>query len=362
MSAGGHILVAGAGAFGSAIALALARAGRRVTLADPADLGDNASGVAAGMLAPAFEALLDDVAAGHFPLLRAARDLWPGFVGPDAEAAIGLRRGGGLWLALPDDPAGPIETHRAGLRALGAVAEPWTAAEVAARAPGLAPDIGPGLFTPEDWRLTPIPALRTLRGAARQAGAALVRARVVAFEPGRARLSSGDTVETDALVVATGAEPADLAPELAVLEPIKGHIVRFADAALAAAGPSLRCRLGYAAGGADGLRVGATMEPGRADRLIEPAMVAKLRALALALSPALTSAPFIPAAAVRAASPDGLPLVGPSARPGVMLAVGARRNGWLLAPLVARLIAAYLADGDLGPHASALNPRRFAGT
>jgi glycine oxidase len=122
----------------------------------------------------------------------------------------------------------------------------------------------------------------------------------------------------------------------------------------------LRFALGYASGGIDGLCVGATMEPGRTDRVIDPAAVGQLGAAAQAISPALGWAFAIPQAAVRGASPDGLPMVGPSARPGVMLAVGARRNGWLLAPLVARTVAAYVGGRDPGPHAAMLDPRRFS--
>ncbi|HEX5776717.1 MAG TPA: FAD-dependent oxidoreductase, partial [Caulobacteraceae bacterium] len=73
------VVVAGSGVTGLAVALALARRGAKVRVCDPAPLGDNASGVAAGMLAPAFEAVLDPLSAGHFELLKAARDLWPGF-------------------------------------------------------------------------------------------------------------------------------------------------------------------------------------------------------------------------------------------------------------------------------------------
>jgi glycine oxidase len=359
MNAVPSVVVAGAGVFGTAIALRLARAGARVTLADPAGVGDNASGVAAGMVAPAFEALLDPMAAGHFSLLRASRDLWPAFVGEDGLGALGLRRCGAVWLTHADDSPDQIETHRAGLAALGAAAEPWTAAEVAARVPGLDAGIGAGLFTSEDWRLAPIRALAALRAAAYDAGAAFVMAAVTGFEPGRAWMSDGERIAADRLVVATGANPAGLAPELALLSPIKGHILRYADARLAASGPTLRRPGGYAAGGADGLVIGSTMEPGRADRTIDPAMVQPLAALARSLFPALADAPFTPQAAARATSPDGGPLVGPSERVGVFIAVGARRNGWLLAPLVSQIIEAHLVDGDPGPWASALAPQRL---
>ena len=57
------IAVVGAGALGAATALGLARAGANVILLDEAPLGRNASGVAAGMLAPAMESALDTIAA-----------------------------------------------------------------------------------------------------------------------------------------------------------------------------------------------------------------------------------------------------------------------------------------------------------
>jgi glycine oxidase len=65
------------------------------------------------------------------------------------------------------------------------------------------------------------------------------------------------------------------------------------------------------------------------------------------------------AAGVRAATPDGLPMVGASSASGVLVAAGARRNGWLLAPLVAQLIAACVTGRDPGPYAAKLDPRRF---
>ncbi|OXE36819.1 MAG: hypothetical protein CGW95_05375 [Phenylobacterium zucineum] len=62
---------------------------------------------------------------------------------------------------------------------------------------------------------------------------------------------------------------------------------------------------------------------------------------------------------VRAATSDGLPMIGRTADPNVFLAVGARRNGWLLAPLAAQIITACLTEGEAGPYAARLDPMRF---
>ena len=70
-----RITVAGAGAMGLTAALALAEAGCEVAVFDPAPPLANASGVAAGMLAPAFEAALDPTRDQAFDLLLAGRDL-----------------------------------------------------------------------------------------------------------------------------------------------------------------------------------------------------------------------------------------------------------------------------------------------
>ena len=54
-------------------------------------------------------------------------------------------------------------------------------------------------------------------------------------------------------------------------------------------------------------------------------------------------------------------MVGFSQTPGVIVAVGARRNGWLLAPLVAQIVAACVMGRDSGPYAARLDPARFEG-
>ena len=319
--------VAGAGAIGSAVALVLARAGLAVTVFDPRALGDNASGVAAGMLAPVAEALFDPASASHLDLLRRARDLWPAFAAP---LGVSILRGG--------------------LRGEGDAA--WLGA-VAARSQALGAPLsrseGDGALTSdEDWRIEARPALAAMRDAAQALGA---RFEARAF-------SADDLAAFSAVVLATGAaDGAGLAPELSALTPIKGQILR-ADRG-PADGPIIRGEGVYICPGARPA-IGATMEFGRGDLTIDAAATDDLRQAAIRLRPTLADATMTTEVGVRAATPDGLPLVGWSATPKVMLAVGARRNGWLLAPLVADLVAAYLMGGNPGPDAARFDARRFS--
>ncbi|MBI1196326.1 MAG: FAD-dependent oxidoreductase [Phenylobacterium sp.] len=340
MTSAPRVTVAGAGVLGLSTALALADAGARVTVHDPG--GPNASSVAAGMIAPAFEAVLDATARPHFDLLMAARDHWPWFA---ERAGIALDRSGAMAVGEADW----LATLAAGFAALHLRPTEVGGDTARSLAPGLSEAVDRALLTREDWRVDAPAALAALVRAAEAAG--------VIFRPEPVR-ERGDA---DVLIVATGAHGrhlADLAPELAGLNPVKGHIVRVA---APSAGAVVRARSVYAAPGAS-MVFGATMEHGRADVAVDEQVAGPLLAAGLDLFPACRDAPVQVAAGVRAATADGLPMVGPAAAPGVLLAVGARRNGWLLAPLVARTITACVTGRDLGPHAARFDPARFSRT
>jgi glycine oxidase len=322
-----RVAVAGAGAIGSAAALTLARAGFAVTLFDPNPPGDNASGVAAGMLAPVAEAVFDPVSAPHLALLRRARDLWPTF-------AKGL----------------DLPILRDGLRVEGD--DGWLA-NIAARFEALGVPFerqDGALIDAEDWRIEARPALAVLRTAFKALGG---RFESRAF-------TADDLTDFTTVVLATGAgDAAGLAPERAAISPIKGQILR-ADRG-PAGGPVIRGEGVYVAPG-ESPAIGATMEAGRDDLTVDPSATDALRAAAIRLRPELAQAVLTTEVGVRASTPDGLPLVGWSITPGVLLAVGARRNGWLLAPLVADLVAAYLKGDNPGPDAASFDARRFSRT
>jgi glycine oxidase len=332
------VTIAGAGVLGLATALALADAGCVVTICDPG--GPNASSVAAGMIAPAFEAVLDASARPHLDLLMAARDLWPALA---ARTGIVLDRSGAMGVG----EAGWLDEVSAGFARLHLRPTEIGRATAEGLAPGLAAGFGRGLLMREDWRVDAPVALAALRAAAQAAGVRFQRERIA------------DRAGDDPLVIATGAdtELVGIAPELARLAPIKGHIVRVK---ARTAGVVLRSQGIYAAPGGSTV-LGATMEAGRADAAVEAGKAEPLLCAGLKLFPALAGAPVEVAVGVRAATPDGLPMVGAAEAGGVFLAVGSRRNGWLLAPLVAQVLAACVTGRDPGPYAGRLDPARFRG-
>ena len=65
-------------------------------------------------------------------------------------------------------------------------------------------------------------------------------------------------------------------------------------------------------------------------------------------------------AGLRPATPDNLPAIGPGTVDGLLWATGHFRNGILLAPLTADLIAAAVCGEPLPEWAAIVDPRRFA--
>jgi glycine oxidase len=186
--------------------------------------------------------------------------------------------------------------------------------------------------------------------------------RAMGFANGRVEVDGAPALPADTLVVATGAgrDLAILAPELYRLTPIKGHILRAAS--VGGGGPVVRSPGVYLCRGGDELVLGATMELGLADTNTDAGVVAGLLARAEALAPGLSRLDWRAATGVRAATPDGLPMVGRSQAPGVVLAVGARRNGWLLAPLIAGAVLTTIEGGSPASPATPFEPKRFAAT
>ena len=202
-------------------------------------------------------------------------------------------------------------------------------------------------------------ALAALRAAVHDDGVTIASLAVTGWASGEVILSA-ERLPFDAMVVAIGASDALKAsiPELAKLTPIKGHILRAPQATLS--GPMVRAGGLYVCPDKAGALVGATMEPGLDNAAVDPAIAQTLAERFRAMAPSIPAGPFRPMAGVRAATPDGLPMAGPSVTSGVWLASGARRNGWLLAPLIADIVTRGVLGHSPPPWAALMAPSRFA--
>lgn len=330
------VIVVGAGVLGLCTAAELASRGHAVTVVDPGL--PNASSVAAGMIAPALEALVDEAGAERAALMRRARDLWPEFA---RREGLTLYREGADW-------RGPgAEGHLLHLRALGFHVDP----------------IAGGLTTSDDWRIEPGPALDRLAAVA---GLSLVTGQVssVGQDAGRwtVRLADGANLSAASLVLATGAAPGlpGLPPEAArrinAIEPIKGQLTFVAvdRPRRVTRGPDA-----YVAPARSGVVIGATMRPGERDLAPDAEASDRQVAAGLAMLGQAASEVRETRVGVRGATPDGLPLAGPSGEPGLFFALAPRRNGWLLGPLAARVVADAIEGRPARSDAAALDPLRF---
>lgn len=336
MTSSPDVIVIGAGVLGLCTAAELAGRGHGVTVIDPG--GPNASSVAAGMLAPALESLLEDLTPEQAGLLKRARDLWPAFAG---SHGLALHREGAEWRG--PDPAAALTR----LRELGFEAR-------ATR---------DGLITPDDWRIEPG---ATLTALARTPGLSMVRGRVTRLtgDARRWRVEAGDgrTWFAPTLVLATGAAAAldGLPPSVGALvesiQPIRGQLTQVP---VAGPGRVVRAPGVYAAPAAGGVVIGATMEPGRRDLDPDPEEARARVAAGLALL-GVDAEAGPTRVGVRGAVADGLPVAGPSGQPGLFLALAPRRNGWLLGPLVAQVVADGIEGRPPVQDAATLDPLRFA--
>jgi glycine oxidase len=107
--------------------------------------------------------------------------------------------------------------------------------------------------------------------------------------------------------------------------------------------------------------IGATVEDVGYDKIVDPAVIRGLHRAAAQLVPELAAATITESwAGLRPGSPDDLPLLGPTEAPGVFVASGHFRNGILLAPLTARIMADLVAGNPSRVDISPFSPLRFA--
>jgi glycine oxidase len=358
------VLVVGGGVIGCACAFTLAREGFAVTLLEREELARQASAAAAGMLLHFGEA---SAQGPFFAAAAASSALFPELCaelrersGIDPE----FERSGALYTAVTEAGERALREKVARFAAHGLA---WLdPREARGREPGLGPELRGAAFSAAEGHVRSALLARAFAGAAAALGArAETGVAVTALLREGARVTGVATAAgarpAGAVVLCAGAWSTALLPALPV-EPVHGQIL-----ALECTPPRVENMIAsdeiYLVPRRDGtLSVGATVERTGFERRVTAGGVETLLAAAMRLLPALAEARFRDACAgLRPATPDRLPAIGPwPGLAGLLVAGGHYRNGVLLAPYTARLVADLLLGKPLPPEAAAFDPARFA--
>lgn len=364
-----RIVVVGAGAAGLAAALALLRCGAQVCVLDAGRPGRGALWASGGMLAAGFESAAEAGARGPMAqrfaaLSAAAAEAWPDWaahIESSSGGSIGYQRLGAVTPAFDRSELARLERTQAAARRLGVAVERIGGRALADLEPALAPALEalvfPGDGQLDNRRLGPalVRAVEALGGEVR--GGARVSA--LDIKAGRARgvlLESGERIAAQGVVLATGAAGRIEGAEAAAppMRPVKGQMLSLDAVAGGAPRRIVRSFSIYLATKPDGRVVaGATSEPGRTGERADAATIARLRRAAGRAAPALKQARETERwAGLRPMARDRMPVVGASHIEGLTLALGAYRNGVLLAPMLGEAAAA-AALGERAPAATA---------
>jgi glycine oxidase len=362
-------VVIGGGVIGLSVAWRAARAGLSVAIVDP-DSGSGSSHYAAGMIAPSSEAEFgeDDTV----QLNRSSAAAYPAFIA-DVERDSGLHSGyrqcGTLHVAVDADEHAYLERGFEHRRALGLPVERLSARETRELEPGLAPSIRSGMLVDGDHIVDPRALTAALQVACTNLDVEIHRGRgEVTVDRGRAtgvRIEGGEDIAARWVVLAAGCWSGAVigVPEedLPPVRPVKGQILRLrGDASMITR--TIRGSHVYILPRGDGrVVIGGTMEERGFDTTVFAGAVFDLLRDARALIPDVAELELVEASAgLRPGSPDNAPIVGEGRTPGLILATGHFRNGFLLAPATADAVVGAL-RGAAWPEATRpWWPSRFA--
>jgi glycine oxidase len=164
------------------------------------------------------------------------------------------------------------------------------------------------------------------------------------------------------VVNCAGAWAGQIAPHTFRTRPVKGQMLCLAAPSRDLLKHVIRAPEVYLIPRSDGrIVVGTTVEDVGFDKRTDVATIQRLHRSAIALVPELRNAKILEDwAGLRPGTPDALPILGPTATPGYYVAAGHFRDGILLAPITAKVMADVIEgttpDHDLAP----FSPARFS--
>lgn len=366
------VLIIGGGVIGLSIARELYKKGeRRITVIDRGPIGREASWAAAGMLAPNVET---DTSDDFHRFGTESLELYPNLASELLEETgvdIELDQSGTLSLAFNEAEAGELDETFERQELRNVPVNRLSGDAVRNLEPAVSPAVCAGLLYPSDWQVENRKLLAALRRFAEISEIRIVENADVSELLVDGSRVAGARVGTDedhagVTILATGAWTSLIkigdAPMQVSVKPIRGQMISF----------EIRTRRihrvmysprGYIVPRADGrVLIGATVEDVGFNKSVTDEGLDSLKAAAVEIAPRLAEFEITEKwAGLRPFAADGLPVIGDL--PGwenVFVATAHYRNGILLAPKTAQILADRIIDDVESPYLSAFGVERVS--
>jgi glycine oxidase len=336
------------------LALELRKRGATVLVVERGEPGREASSAAGGMLVDCSAETLEPLQ----PLAIASARMYPEFVHEvqvESGIFVDLRDQGAIVFPPPE------HVHeRAGFSLNNLLPAPLAELE-----PALADYDRPAFYLKER-SVEPRSLTSAALHAAKRRGADISSGdAVTSVNAADGRVSGVATKKTSFLaskvINCAGAWSGQIAPHAFPTRPVKGQMLYLVPATRNLVRHVIRSPEVYVVPRSDGrILVGTTMEEAGFDKRTDPPTIQRLYRAAVALIPELKNARIIEDwAGLRPGSPDGLPILGATETPGYYVSTGHFRDGILLAPVTAKIMADVLAGRNPGFDIKAFSAARF---
>jgi glycine oxidase len=369
----GHIsevLIIGGGVIGLSIARELLRKGfKKITILEKEKIGREASFAAAGMLAVQSETDKPDA---FFEFCRESNELYPKFAEELFEETgvdIELDREGTLYLAFNERDESELRERFEWQKKAGLNVEKLSAIETHKLEPFVSPEILGSLFFPDDRQVENRKLIHALEKFAEFNGIEIrenCEVKNLLIENGKivGAETSDEKFFAEKTVLATGAWTSLIKADsfaMPEIKPVRGQIIEFQTAKRLFQKVIYSPR-SYIVPRQDGrILTGATVEDAGFDKTISDAATEFLRENALEIAPNLANLKIHDQwVGLRPFVSDGLPIVGDfSEVENLFIATAHYRNGILLAPITAKILADKIANDKNSEFFEKFSPQRF---
>ena len=363
-------VVVGAGIVGAACTLEFALEGMSVAVVERDAVAGGATGAAMGHVV-----VMDDSAA-QFELTRYSQSLWHELA-LELPADVEYYRPGTIWVAADEEEWIEVRRKWEFYSAHGVPAELLDAKLLAAAEPNLRPSFHGGLRMPADAVLNPQRAAVYLldKAMCQRAGVeVLLGHKVTSTAHGVVSFQDGVEIHSPVIVNATGAVAPELTPGISVRKR-KGHLM-ITDSYPSFANHQL-VELSYLKSAHSSnkdsvafnvqprrngqLLIGSSRQYDAEDSAVEQHMLDAIMERARLYMPEIESLKVLRAwTGFRAATPDKLPLIGPTEDPTVFLATGHEGLGITTSLATARLLVDSIAERQTAIPIDPYLPSRMA--